>query len=91
MYATGASDIAVPGWPLPTFCTASAASAREYATTLSSSAFHPVTTLILYPFLVVTDNQIRQEAIHTNVDPAIWRPTRISGKSVNHCTYPINP
>ena len=31
-YASGARLIAVPGWPLPTFCTASAASSRTVST-----------------------------------------------------------
>src|SRR6266702_1883154 len=38
--ATGASDIAVPGWPLPTFCTASAASTRTVSTVLRSRSVH---------------------------------------------------
>ncbi|SKU52738.1 Uncharacterised protein [Mycobacteroides abscessus subsp. abscessus] len=38
MYATGARLIAVPGWPLPTFCTASAASTRTVSTARESSS-----------------------------------------------------
>ncbi len=37
-YAAGARLIAVPGWPLPTFCTASIASTRTVSTALSSSS-----------------------------------------------------
>src|SRR5690606_28026851 len=40
MYATGARLIAVPGCPLPTFSTASAASTRAVLTAASSSSFH---------------------------------------------------
>jgi len=37
-YASGARLIAVPGWPLPTFCTASAASTRTVSTALVSTS-----------------------------------------------------
>ena len=36
VYASGARLIAVPGWPLPTFCTASAASTRTVSTATES-------------------------------------------------------
>jgi hypothetical protein len=39
-YATGASEIAVPGWPLPTFSTASAARTRAVFTAFESSSDH---------------------------------------------------
>src|SRR6478735_11010352 len=38
LYANGAKLIAVPGWPLPTFCTASAASTRTVSTALVSTS-----------------------------------------------------
>ena len=38
LYANGARLIAVPGWPLPTFCTASAANTRAVSTDLMSRA-----------------------------------------------------
>ena len=40
-YAAGARLIAVPGWPLPTFCTASAASTRMVSTARASSSVQP--------------------------------------------------
>lgn len=39
-YAAGASEIAVPGWPLPTFSTASAARALMVLTAWSSRGDH---------------------------------------------------
>src|SRR5665648_1166759 len=39
-YAAGARLIAVPGWPLPTFCTASAASTRNVSTARRSRSVH---------------------------------------------------
>src|SRR6478672_9371664 len=33
--------MAVPGWPLPTFCTASAASSRVVSTARTSRSLHP--------------------------------------------------
>src|SRR6478672_6328455 len=41
LYASGANDIAVPGCPLPTFCTASAANTRAVSTALASTADQP--------------------------------------------------
>ena len=38
VYANGANDIAVPGWPLPTFCTASAANTRAVSTARLSNS-----------------------------------------------------
>ena len=38
VYASGARLIAVPGWPLPTFCTASAASTRTVSTATESTS-----------------------------------------------------
>jgi hypothetical protein len=38
VYAAGARLIAVPGWPLPTFCTASAASTRAVSTARVSNS-----------------------------------------------------
>ena len=38
-YAAGARLIAVPGWPLPTFCTESMASTRTVSTARSSVSF----------------------------------------------------
>ncbi len=38
MYANGARLIAVPGWPLPTFCTASAANTRTVSTARLSTS-----------------------------------------------------
>ena len=38
VYASGARLIAVPGWPLPTFCTASAASTRAVSTARVSTS-----------------------------------------------------
>ena len=38
VYATGARLMAVPGWPLPTFWTASAASTRAVSTARESSS-----------------------------------------------------
>ena len=40
MYAAGARLIAVPGWPFPTFCTASAARTRTVSTARWSSSVH---------------------------------------------------
>ena len=40
-YATGARLIAVPGWPLPTFCTASAASSRTVSMACTSRSVQP--------------------------------------------------
>src|SRR3954470_4920825 len=39
-YAAGARDIAVPGWPLPTFWTASMAKARTVSTARLSKSVH---------------------------------------------------
>jgi len=41
VYATGARLIAVPGWPLPVFCTASIASVRIMSTMRVSSSVQP--------------------------------------------------
>ena len=38
LYASGANDIAVPGCPLPTFCTASAANTRAVSTARRSNS-----------------------------------------------------
>src|SRR5690348_18449865 len=40
-YAAGARLIAVPGWPLPTFCTASAARTRAVSTARTSRSVQP--------------------------------------------------
>ncbi len=40
-YASGARLIAVPGWPLPTFCTASIASTRAVSMALRSRSPNP--------------------------------------------------
>src|SRR6476659_899445 len=44
-YATGAKLIAVPGWPLPTFWTASAARMRMVSTARESRSDHPSGTV----------------------------------------------
>ena len=46
-YASGARLIAVPGWPLPTFCTASAASTRMVSTARRSRSLQSSGTLTL--------------------------------------------
>src|SRR6478672_8328209 len=40
-YAAGARLMAVPGWPLPTFCTASAARTRTVSTARTSRSVQP--------------------------------------------------
>lgn len=40
VYAAGARLIAVPGWPFPTFCTASAARTRTVSTARWSNSVH---------------------------------------------------
>jgi hypothetical protein len=49
-YAAGARLIAVPGWPLPTFWTASIASTRTVSTALSSSSVQS-SLVTPYPFV----------------------------------------
>src|SRR3954452_21671919 len=45
-YAAGARLIAVPGWPLPTFWTASAANRRTVSTVRTSVGVHPARSAI---------------------------------------------
>src|SRR5690349_20340549 len=50
-YAAGARLMAVPGWPLPTFCTASMASTRTVSTALSSRSVQSSRWVSLTRFL----------------------------------------
>src|SRR4051794_9035944 len=58
-YAAGARLIAVPGWPLPTFCTASMASTRTVSTALSSSSFQSRSDVVLTALLSTACGRLR--------------------------------
>src|SRR6478735_7740230 len=50
-YAAGARLMAVPGWPFPTFCTASIARTRAVSTALWSTSVHSSPAVLLTRFL----------------------------------------
>src|SRR6476469_2292394 len=50
-YAAGARLMAVPGWPFPTFCTASIARTRAVSTALWSTSVHSSPAVLLTGFL----------------------------------------
>ena len=89
-YATGARLIAVPGWPLPTFCTASAASTRMVSMARASRSVQPSgTTAWSAVWVSVTALRSFHETSEApgsagRFEPIGVRPRCVQGLAVNH-------